>query len=157
MEKEVHVSTAAPITQLSSLTCDPRRVFSQPPWALCFLPLSPSLVFTWTGHCCTIGPVCHQNQRSLGANGGTENLGSVHHKKKKKKDFNSDVSYQLHPYGDAQRQMKRDRHWLALYFRCGDISFVVFLREPALIPALRWDKEFSRQEDVFSTGDFERL
>lgn len=57
------------------------------------------------------------------------------------KSLNSDVSYQLHPYGDAQRQMKRDRHWLALYFSCGDISFVVFLTEPAFIPALRWDKD----------------
>lgn len=76
-------------------------------------------------------------QRGWGGGRRAENLGSVRHQK----SLNSDVSYQLHPYGDAQRQMKRDRHWLALYFSCGDISFVVFLTEPAFIPALRWDKD----------------
>lgn len=141
MEKEVHVSTAAAITQLSSLTCDPRRVFSRPPWALCFLPLSSSLVFTWTRHCCTKDLVCHQNRRSSGANGGGGAEGRELRQCPPPKSLNSDVSYQLHPYGDAQRQMKRDRHWLALYFSCGDISFVVFLTEPTFIPALRWDKD----------------
>lgn len=36
--------------------------------------------------------------------------------------------------------MKRDGHWLALCFSCADISFVVFLTESVLIPALRLDK-----------------
>lgn len=38
-------------------------------------------------------------------------------------------------------ETNEDHHWLALYFSCGDISFVVFLTEPALIPTLRWDKD----------------
>lgn len=37
--------------------------------------------------------------------------------------------------------MKRGRHWLALYFSSGDISFVAFLTEPPLIPLLRRDKD----------------
>lgn len=37
--------------------------------------------------------------------------------------------------------MKRGRHWLALYFSNGDISFVAFLTEPSLIPLLRRDKD----------------
>lgn len=100
----------------------PRRVDSQPPSALCFLPLSSSLVFTWTGHRYTKGPVCHQNQGSPGPAGARE-LGLC----PAEDDPTSNVSYQLHPYWDAQRpiKMKRDPHWLALHSRSGDISFVL--------------------------------
>ena len=48
----------------------PHRSVSQPPSALCFLPLSSPLVLTWTGRRYTKGPVCHQNQGSPKASGG---------------------------------------------------------------------------------------
>lgn len=61
-------------THHSAVQRDPRpcRAVSHPASALCFLPLSLSLVFTWTGHCYTKDPVCHQNQGSAGAIGARE-------------------------------------------------------------------------------------
>lgn len=48
--------------------------------------------------------------------------------------------------------MKRDRHWLALYFSSGDISFVAFLTEPALIPPLGRDKDLVDKRMAIPAG-----
>lgn len=48
--------------------------------------------------------------------------------------------------------MKRGRHWLALYFGNGDISFVAFLTEPSLVQLLRRDNDLVDKRMSVSVG-----
>lgn len=134
------MSTAALITQLSSLTHDPAGP-------------SPSL------HRLYVSCHCHPLLSSPGQGAATQKAGSVIKTKGHRGpagareprlcpagvDPAGDVSYQLHPCGGAWRQRKkeeRDLRRLALHSRSGDISFVLSLTDPAPIPALGWGREF---------------
>lgn len=131
---QLHSSLSCPSWPV---TC---RAVRRHPLALCFLPLSSSLVLTWTGRWYTKGPVCHQNQ---GVTGGQRAEVEAVPGRGWPHQWSQRPVAPLWRGIEAEKKQERDLHWLALHSSSGDISFVWPLTDPASTPSVGWVRELA--------------